>query len=291
VTPPGPRTAPDVEASSTIGIFDSGVGGLSIWREIVRQLPHEQTIYVADQAHVPYGPRPLAAVQELAEAITRFLLAQGAKIVVVACNTASAAALYHLRRTFPQVPFVGMEPAVKPAVERTRTGVVGVVATHATFQGDLFASLRERYAGDVDVIPCECPVLVEAIEAGQLDTPETEDLLRRCLAPLTEAGADQLVLGCTHYPFLQPVIERIVGPDTTVIDAAPTVARQTRRVLLQRELEANRTTVGRHVLYTSGDVPAFATLVGCLIPTDEQGRASIEIRAAHWRNGHLEART
>ena len=282
---------PDVEASPAIGIFDSGVGGLSVWREVVRQLPHERTIYVADQAHVPYGSRHLIAVQELSEATARFLLGQGAKIIVVACNTASAAALHHLRRTFPQVPFVGMEPAIKPAVERTRTGVVGVIATQATFRGELFASLMERYAGDTQVLRQECPGLVEAVEAGELDTPETEDLLQSYLTPLIEAGADQLVLGCTHFPFLRPVIEQIVGPDTMVIDPAPAVARQTRRILLQRELQTNRTTVGRHVFYTSGGVPAFAALVEHLIPTVEQGTAGIEIRAAHWRDGHLKART
>jgi glutamate racemase len=267
------------------------VGGLSVWREIVRQLPYEQTIYVADQAHVPYGARHRIAVQELSEAIARFLLGQGAKIIVVACNTASAAALYHLRRTFPQIPFVGMEPAVKPAVERTRTGVVGVIATQTTFQGELFSSLLERYAGDTRVLSWKCPGLVEVVEAGELDTPGTENLLRGYLAPLIRAGADQLVLGCTHYPFLRPVIERIVGPDTAVIDPAPAVARQTRRVLLQHGLQTNRTTVGRHVFYTSGDVPTFTTLVERLIPPVEEGRGSIEIRAAHWRDGRLEART
>ena len=135
-----------------IGVFDSGVGGLSVWREIVRQFPNEWTLYIADQAHVPYGSRRLAEVRELSEGTTRFLLAQGARVIVIACNTASAAALHYLRCTFPQVPFVGMEPAVKPAVERTCTGVVGVIATQATFQGELFASLLERYSGDIRVI-------------------------------------------------------------------------------------------------------------------------------------------
>jgi len=200
-----------VSAPELIGIFDSGVGGLSVWREIARQLPLEDTLYLADQAHVPYGSRSLNEVREHSEGITRFLLGWGAKIIVVACNTASAAALHHLRRTFPDVPFVGMEPAVKPAVERTRTGVVGVIATQATFQGELFASLLERYAGDVGVLIQACQGLVEAVEAGALDTPETEALLRHYLTPLIEAGADQLVLGCTHYPFLRPLIERVVG--------------------------------------------------------------------------------
>jgi glutamate racemase len=282
------KAAPDPEMPYSIGVFDSGVGGLSVWREIVRQLPHERTVYVADQAHVPYGSRRLADVQELSEAITRFLLGQVAKVIVVACNTASAAALYHLRRTFPQVPFVGMEPAVKPAVERTRTGVVGVIATQATFQGELFASLLERYAGDIRVLTQKCPGLVEAVEAGKLDTAETEALLRQYLIPLVEARADQLVLGCTHYPFLRPVIERVVGTDVVVIDPAPAVARQTRRVLIQQGLHSNWNTASQHVFYTSGDVPAFAAMIRRLIPSVEELGASLEVRAAHWRDGHLE---
>ncbi len=268
-----------------IGIFDSGVGGLSVWREIARQLPHEDTLYLADQAHVPYGFRRIAEVREFSENITRLLLNQGAKIIVVACNTASAAALHYLRRTFPNVPFVGMEPAVKPAVERTCNGVVGVIATQATFQGELFASLVERYAGDVRVLTQVCPGLVEAVEAGALDTPETEMLLRECLAPLVEAGVDQLVLGCTHYPFLLPAIERLVGTSVTVIDPAPAVACQTGRVLTQRKLEAGRSRVGRHVFYTSGDVAVFAAMIKRLLGE------GVEARAVRWRAGRLETRT
>jgi glutamate racemase len=270
--------------SQFIGIFDSGVGGLSVWREIARQLPHEDTLYLADQAHVPYGSRRLAQVQAFSEGITRFLLDQGAKIIVIACNAASAAALRYLRRTFPQVPFVGMEPAVKPALERTRNGVVGVIATQATFQGELFASLVERYAGDMRVLTQVCPGLVEVVEAGMLDTPETEALLRGCLTPLIQAGADQLVLGCTHYPFLRPVIERVVGPEMAVIDPAPAVARQTGRVLARRGLEASKDRVGRHVLYTSGDTAAFTATIERLLPAAEEG---VEVRAARWREGYL----
>jgi glutamate racemase len=247
-------------------------------------LPHEDTLYLADQAHVPYGSRRLAQVQAFSEGITRFLLDRGAKIIVIACNAASAAALHYLRRTFPQVPFVGMEPAVKPALERTRNGVVGVIATQATFQGELFASLVERYAGDMRVLTQICPGLVEAVEAGMLGTPETEALLRRCLTPLIEAGADQLVLGCTHYPFLRPVIERVVGPEMAVIDPAPAVARQTGRVLARRGLKASKDRVGRHALYTSGDAAAFTATIERLLPAAEEGA---EVRAARWREGYL----
>jgi len=276
-----------------VGVFDSGVGGLSVWREIARQLPQENTVYLADQAHVPYGSRRLTEVRELAEGITRFLLDQGAKLIVVACNTASAAALHYLRRAFPSVPFVGMEPAVKPAVERTDNGVVGVIATPATFQGELFASLVERYASDVKVLTQVCPGLVEAVEAGRLNTPETQALLRQCLTPLTEAGVDQLVLGCTHYPFLRPAIERVVEAGVAVIDPAPAVARQARRVLARQGLttthpngsgQPRRTRTGHHMFYTSGDAAAFAATFAQLIPSLS---ADVEVRHVRWHRDCL----
>ena len=267
-----------------IGVFDSGVGGLSVWREIARQLPHKDTLYLADQCHVPYGDRSLSEVRAFSESITRFLLDREAEIIIIACNTASAAALYYLRRTFPDVPFVGMEPAVKPAVERTRNGVVGVIATRATFQGELFASLLERYAGDVRVLTQVCPGLVGAVEAGALATPETEALLRTCLGPLIEAEIDQLVLGCTHYPFLCPLIERVAGEDVAIIDPAPAVARQTGRVLARRGLARKGNYAGRHVFYTSGDTAAFAAMVKGLLP---QLGGDVETQAVQWRAGTL----
>ncbi len=276
-----------------IGVFDSGVGGLSVWKEIVRQLPDVPTCYLADQANVPYGPRSLSEVRALSEAITHFLLEQGAGVIVIACNTASAAALHHLRHLFPDVPFVGMEPAVKPAVERTHNGVVGVIATQATFQGDLFASLVARFAGDTRVLTRACPALVEAVEAGALDTPATEEAVRQCIAPLVAAGIDQLVLGCTHYPFLRPVIERLAGPQVTVIDPAPAVALQTARVWHRSPARQRPGPVRslasphpRHTFYTTGDVPAFAALLGRLLP--DRDIPTDHIRAAHWQAGRLE---
>lgn len=270
----------------SIAVFDSGVGGLTVWREIVCLAPHEDTLYLADQAHVPYGSRSLAEVREFSKSIARFLLDHGAKIIVVACNTASAAALYALRSSFPQVPFVGMEPAVKPAVERTSSGVVAVIATKATFQGELFASLLERYAHDVEVLTQVCPGLVEAVEAGGLDTPETEALLRSCLTPLLDAGVDQLVLGCTHYPFLRPTIEGIVGANVSVIDPAPAVARQTRSVLARREEEGCRDSLGQHLFLTSADGTCFGKMIDRLLPSSGGMR---EVREVHWRGGDLEA--
>ena len=256
-----------------------------MWREIARQLPSEDTLYLADQAHVPYGSRSLTEVRGFSEEITRFLLGKGAKIIVVACNTASAAALHHLRHAFPQTPFVGMEPAVKPAVERTHADGVGVIATQATFQGELFSSLAERYAGEVKVLTQICPGLVEAVEAGELETAGTDAILRTCLAPLIDAGIDQLVLGCTHYPFLRPAIERVVGRGVNVIDPGPAVARQTGHVLVQRGLETSGETPGDHGFYTTGDAKSLRRMIQVLMP--ECGEQT-EVRPARWKGNSLE---
>jgi glutamate racemase len=248
-----------------IGVFDSGVGGLSVLGAIAVQLPQAELLYVADTAHVPYGPRPLVEVRAYAFGITRFLLAAGAQVIVVACNTASAAALHELRAAFPQTPFVGMEPAVKPAAEQSHTGVVGVLATPATFQGALFASVVERFAHGVEVIPQVCPGLVEQIEAGELDTPATEAMVRGWVEPLLARNIDALVLGCTHYPFVRPVLQRICGPRVRVIDPSAAVARQVGRVLGEQGSGGDTGTApdqtpaggGRVAYFTSGDVAQF----------------------------------
>ena len=279
----------------SIGLFDSGVGGLSIWREFVQLVPDADTVYVADQANVPYGTRQLVEVKRLSEAIARFLLDEGASMVVVACNTASAAALHHLREVFPGVPFVGMEPAVKPAVAESKSGVVGVLATPATFEGELFASLVERYAGEANVVTQACPGLVEAVEAGALDSEETRALVGECLAPLAEAGADQLVLGCTHYPFLQRVIEDEAGPDVAVIDPSVAVARQAAHVLensglgdaTSRSGDCGRRGV-HHLFFTTGEVTRFAGMLERLVGQATAGRK--EVLPARWSGDCLEAR-
>ena len=266
---------------AAIGIFDSGVGGLSVLREIAGQLPHQDLLYFADTAHVPYGDRPAAQIRAFAQAITAFLIEQGAGVVVVACNTASAAALHALRRRFRQ-PIVGMEPAVKPAAALSRRGV-GVMATPATFQGELFASLVERFAQGTPLHTCVCPGLVEQVEAGRLDGAATEALLRGCLQPLLEAGIDSLVLGCTHYPFLRPVIERVVGPEVTILDPAPAVARQTGRVLARQGMLRTKGR-GRVTYFTSGDAAALAAQVHRLVAIPG------EVRAVRWRDGALTPR-
>jgi glutamate racemase len=263
----------------TIGVFDSGVGGLSVVRELLRQCPGQPLIYLADQAHAPYGERPLAEIRTLTEAITRFLLAGGARLVVIACNTASAAALHWLRGQFPEVPFVGMEPAVKPATERTHSGHVGVIATAATFQGELFASLLDRYAGQVTVHTQVCAQLVPLVEAGELTTERTRAAVTGYLAPLLDAGIDQLVLGCTHYPFLRPIIEEVAGPGVEIIDPAPAVARQTARVLAQYAWGAGDRASAAHGFYTTGDSIRFQAALVQLLGNESPAQR------AYWQPG------
>jgi len=219
-----------------IGFFDSGVGGVSVWHEVVKRLPHYVTLYVADNVHCPYGPRPPEQVQRFSHSIARFLIDRGAKLIVVACNTASAAALASLREEF-DVPFVGMEPAVKPASQQTETGHIGILATKGTVSGDLFRGTSERYAEGATVHMQIGEGLVERVEAGQGYLPETEELLRRYLQPLIDSNVDQVVLGCTHYAFLLPVIRRIMPEGVTVIDPGTAVARQVERVLMSRSPE------------------------------------------------------
>lgn len=257
------KTAP--QSQQPIGVFDSGVGGLSVLRAIRRQLPGEDVLYLGDQAHIPYGPRSKAQIRKFAFGITRFLLDQGAKLIVVACNAASAAALHALREAFPEVPFVGMEPAVKPAAESTHTGVVGVLATPTTFAGDLYASVVERFAKDVTLLQDNCPGLVEQIEAGNLDTPKVHRILKNALEPMLAAGIDTVVMGCTHYPFIIPVIESITGPDVRTIDPAPAIARQVRRLLNQRDLLKFGQEPSWVRFFTSGDPDKLAVLLPRLL--------------------------
>jgi glutamate racemase len=235
-----------------LGVFDSGVGGLSVLRAIRQQLPNETVVYLADQQHVPYGPRPLEEVRAFAEGITRFLLRQNTKLIVVACNAASAAALHHLRQRFPAMLFVGMEPAIKPAAEQTRSRRVGVLATPATFQGALYASVVERFAQDVTLFQATCPGLVTLIEQGDLDGPPTRAILEEALQPMLAAGIDTIVLGCTHYPFVIPLIQSIAGPQVRVIDPAPAVARQAGRLLQSQNLTNPGPRRGEVVYYTTG---------------------------------------
>ena len=216
---------------ATIGIFDSGSGGLSVYREIVKLLPQERYLYFADNAHCPYGEKTAEYIRDRARAITEILLGMGADIIVVACNTATAAAIATLREEYPDTPFIGMEPAVKPAALGTETGVIGVLATAGTLKGSKYLKTKGRFEEDVRIVEHVGEGFVELVENGILDGPEAYGSVRKSLRPLLDAGADRIVLGCTHYPFLKPVIESIAGPGVQVIDPAPAVARQTVRIL------------------------------------------------------------
>jgi glutamate racemase len=251
------------EARHPIALFDSGVGGLSILRQVRRRLPGEHLIYFADQAHVPYGPRPLEEIRAFTEGITHFFLEHHAKAIVIACNAASAASLHYLRERFPDVPFVGMEPAIKPAAEQTYNGVIGVITTKATYQGELFASVVDRFAPGLNVVTQVCPDLVTLVEEGQLDTPEVYHAVESYLRPLLDSGIDQLVLGCTHFPFLAPVLAEIAGPRVTIVDPSPAIARQAGRVTAHlRNISGD---VGTTRFYTSGDPVIFHTLAERLL--------------------------
>ena len=285
--PQSPTVAPALRRSAAqvsaipVGLFDSGVGGLSVARELMRLAPAQQIIYLADQVHAPYGQRSLADIRALAEGITRFLLQEGAGLIVIACNTASAAALHSLRDSFPKVPFVGMEPAIKPATEHTGTGHVGVIATEATFQGELFASLIDRFATGITVHTQTCPALVPLVEAGELYSERTRAALQGYLAPLLAADIDELVLGCTHYPFLRPLIEQVVGASVEIVDPAPAVARQTVRILAERDWLAEGNRAIAHRFYTSASPDRFRIALGELVGLD------VKVEQVVWSGANL----
>lgn len=250
-----------------IGVFDSGVGGLSVLRNIRERLPHEALLYVADSAHIPYGDKPVHVIRERVLALAEALLALGAKALVVACNTATAAAVHDLRTAYPLLPIIGMEPGVKPAVAGSRRGKVGVLATAGTLRSARFRHLLERYGQGAEVVLQPCPGLVEQVEAGALERSDTRALLQGYLDPLLAGGVDTLVLGCTHYPFLLPLIRHLVGGEVEVVETGPAVARQLERQLHQHGLLApHSTNTGSGAtpaplrFFTTGDPHAQALL-------------------------------
>ncbi len=251
---PGSLAGPfaSLAALAPIGVFDSGMGGLSIVAELRKALPHEDIVYFGDNALVPYGGRSDEWLRARSSEIARFLLDHGTKTIVVACNTASAAGLEHLRARYT-LPVVGLVPAVKPAVAATRTRTVGVLATSATMRGRLLSDVIERFAvpAGVEVVTVAPEGLVEAVERGDLDTAATADAVRRAVEPMIEQGADAIVLGCTHYPYLAPLIREVAGDAVQIIDAGEGVARQTARVLAARNLLSPSSTHGRLTVYTS----------------------------------------
>jgi glutamate racemase len=260
-----------MSSPSPIGVFDSGIGGLSVLREIRALLPNEDLIYLADSAHCPYGDKSEAYIRARSEALSRFVLERGAKAVVVACNTATAAAVASLRSQLP-VPVVGMEPAVKPAVAVSRNKVIGVLATVGTLASAKFAALLARYGEGVHIVTQPCPGLVEQVEKAELDGSETRALVQRYTAPLLAAGADTLILGCTHYPFLRPLIGEIVGHEISLVDTGAAVARQLQRVLAADRLLQADVRSGQEEFWTSGNLAALQTAVDALWPQAGEAR-------------------
>ena len=243
-----------------IGILDSGVGGLSVLAQLRQLLPDKSLIYFADEAHLPYGIRSRDEIRGFVAEIVQFLIDQGCKLIVIACNAANAAALHWLRERYPDVPIVGMEPAIKPAAEATKTGVIGVITTQVTFQGELFASVIDRFARTIRVETQVCPKLVLLVEAGAPDTLEAHMIVADYLQPLHAAGIDQLVIGCTHFTFLTDHLRRFLGDGVQIVDPAPAVARQTQRVLAARGWLCTGQD-GQTMYYTSGDAAHLEALV------------------------------
>ena len=240
-----------------IGIFDSGIGGLSVFREIRKVLPEQSYVYYSDNAHCPYGEKTREYIIDRARTITRFLLEKGCEIIVVACNTATAAAIATLREEFP-VKFIGMEPAIKPAAQATKTGVVGVLATAGTLRATKYIDTRARWAQNVSIVEHIGQGFVELVEKGITTGPEAESTVRNSLMPLLDAGADMIVLGCTHYPFLSETISKVASeayPDRTIkiIDPAPAVARHLIEVMTEEGISEKAPNGFGMELHASGD--------------------------------------
>lgn len=218
-----------------IGIMDSGVGGLSVFREIRKLLPEEHYIYYSDNANCPYGEKSPEFIQGRCREITRMMISKGASVMVIACNTATAAAISTLRGEF-DIPFIGMEPAVKPAALGTKTGVIGVLATAGTLKGSNYLKLKNRVQDGIKVVEHVGSGFVELVERGELSGSNAEQTAARSLKPLVDAGADIIVLGCTHYPFLLPTLQKVAGPGIRFIDPAPAVARHLLEVLTEKNI-------------------------------------------------------
>lgn len=265
--------------NAPIGIFDSGVGGLSVLRHIRAQLPHEHLLYVADAGFAPYGDKPEQVVAERSLSIAEFLVDRGAKALVVACNTATVAAIRALREHYPDMPIVGVEPGLKPAAAASASGKVGVMATYGTLHGAKFLALREQVsaATGVEFLLQACVGLVELIEAGEPGSDEVVAMVRRYMVPLLDAGADTIVLGCTHYPFVRASIEQIIGETTTrpvtLVDTGDAVARQLERLLTQRGLLRGAGVPATLDGYTTASATAlaaaFSSLIGMTPPVHE----------------------
>lgn len=246
-----------------IGIFDSGIGGLTVWKEIVSFLPSESIIYFADQAYFPYGEKSNKEIQKRINKICQFLIKKNVKLIVVACNTATVAAISFLRRKF-SLPFVGVEPAIKPATAVTKTGVIGVLATKITVASQRQRELIKKFAQGKKVISVDCSELTPLIEEGKLYSKRTIQVLKKYLLPLKRENIDVLVLGSTHYSFLKKQIQDIVRPDVKIIDSGKAVARQIKRLLEESNLLSNQEE-GKRTFFTTADPKKFQALVANLL--------------------------
>ncbi|WMI66984.1 glutamate racemase [Aestuariibaculum sp. YM273] len=243
-----------------IGIFDSGVGGTSIWKEIHALLPHENTIYLADSANAPYGLKGKDKIIELSIKNTEYLIDQDCKLIVVACNTATTNAISILRATY-HVPFIGIEPAIKPAALQTETNSVGILATKGTLSSELFSKTSGLFASNIKVIEQVGEGIVELIEAGKVYSEEMRQLLTRYLKPMIEAKIDYLVLGCTHYPYLMPLLIELLPKHVKIIDSGAAVARQTKAILEKHELLNMQTDKAENTFFTNGNPKVMASLL------------------------------
>ncbi|OFX26220.1 MAG: glutamate racemase [Bacteroidetes bacterium GWA2_31_9] len=254
-------TLEDKSKNRPIGIFDSGVGGLSVLKEIIKLLPNENIIYFADNANCPYGKKSCDEIIVLSDKIVRFLIKKNVKIIVVACNTATAASIQYLRNKYNSISFVGMEPAVKPAAINSKSGKIGILATKGTLEGRLFKETSKKFASDKDVIIRIGDGLVELVEAGKSDSTESFELLKQYLLPMLESGIDQLVLGCTHYPFLINNIKKIVGSSINIIDPAFPVAKRLKDLLQEGNLLNSKNEKIIYNFYSSGNVNIMESMV------------------------------
>lgn len=236
-----------------IGIFDSGLGGISVWQALYKALPTESLVYLGDGKRCPYGSRTEAEVLQFTEEAVERLLAEGCKMIVVACNTATAVAIKTLRERYPEIPFVGLEPAVKPAALKTQTGVIGVLATERSLHGDHFRRAEAKYGADVTILKCVGEGFVEAVENNLEHTTETAELVRKAVLPLVEGGADKIVLGCTHYPFLREVIAGVAGNGVEIIDSSDAVARRVEALLDDFDLRADAASEAEYRFLTFAD--------------------------------------
>lgn len=258
-----------LQADAPIGVFDSGAGGLTILAALRRELPNERFIYVADSEHCPYGARTDADITALSVEICRFLIERGVKLIVVACNTASQAALATLRATYPFISFVGVVPAVKPAARATRNGRIAIAATNQAAKAIYLRQLIDEFAGGIQSFAIGCPELVTLVENGQFDGPEVEDAVRNALEPVLRENVDVIVLGCTHFPALSQVIARVAGPGVQIIDSASAIARRVRYILDTEELNApmsrESSSEGQLAIWSSGDPEKFSAVATKLL--------------------------